>query len=42
MNRRLQSTIRKLKDADGNYLWQPPLAADRSAVQHPITCQWPA
>ena len=32
MNRRLQSTIRKLKDADGNYLWQPPLAADRSAT----------
>ncbi len=24
MNRRTQATIRKLKDADGNYLWQPP------------------
>jgi len=23
-NRRTQATIRKLKDADGNYLWQPP------------------
>ncbi len=32
MNRRLQSTIRKFKDADGNYLWQPPLAADRAAT----------
>jgi HK97 family phage major capsid protein len=32
MNRRLQSTIRKMKDADGNYLWQPPQAADRSAT----------
>jgi HK97 family phage major capsid protein len=32
MNRRLQSTIRKFKDAEGNYLWQPPLAADRAAT----------
>ncbi|MGU3536723.1 phage major capsid protein [Methylobacterium sp. A54F] len=32
MNRRLQSTIRKFKDADGNYLWQPPLTADRPAT----------
>ncbi|GLS46603.1 phage major capsid protein [Methylobacterium brachythecii] len=32
MNRRVQSTIRKFKDADGNYLWQPPSAADRSAT----------
>ncbi len=24
MNRRTQAAIRKLKDADGNYLWQPP------------------
>jgi HK97 family phage major capsid protein len=24
MNRRTQATLRKLKDADGNYLWQPP------------------
>lgn len=24
MNRRTQATIRKLKDADGNYLWSPP------------------
>ncbi|GJD96503.1 phage major capsid protein [Methylobacterium iners] len=31
MNRRVQSAIRKLKDADGNYIWQPPLAADRGA-----------
>jgi HK97 family phage major capsid protein len=26
MNRKTQATIRKLKDADGNYLWQPPAA----------------
>ncbi|MGU3361106.1 phage major capsid protein [Methylobacterium sp. M6A4_1b] len=32
MNRRLQSTIRKFKDADGNYLWQPPLAAGQAAT----------
>ncbi|KQP29435.1 phage major capsid protein [Methylobacterium sp. Leaf100] len=32
MNRRLQSTIRKMKDADGNYLWQPPQGADQSAT----------
>ena len=27
MNRRVQAEIRKLKDADGNYLWQPAAAA---------------
>ncbi|MBX9934431.1 MAG: phage major capsid protein [Methylobacterium sp.] len=32
MNRKVQSAIRKMKDPDGNYLWQPPLAADRSAT----------
>ncbi|KQP61672.1 MULTISPECIES: phage major capsid protein [unclassified Methylobacterium] len=32
MNRKVQSTIRKMKDADGNYLWQPPTAADRGAT----------
>ncbi|AWN41219.1 phage major capsid protein [Methylobacterium durans] len=32
MNRRVQSTIRKFKDADGNYLWQPPLAAGAAAT----------
>ena len=32
MNRRVQSAIRKFKDADGNYLWQPPLSADRAAT----------
>jgi len=26
MNRKTQASIRKLKDADGNYLWQPPAA----------------
>ena len=27
MNRKTQAAIRKFKDADGNYLWQPPAAA---------------
>jgi len=27
MNRKAQSAIRKLKDVDGNYLWQPPAQA---------------
>ncbi|WP_062016497.1 phage major capsid protein [Aureimonas sp. AU4] len=27
MNRRTQSAVRKLKDADGNYLWAPPSVA---------------
>jgi HK97 family phage major capsid protein len=26
MNRRTQAALRKLKDADGNYLWQPATA----------------
>jgi HK97 family phage major capsid protein len=28
MNRKTQGTLRKLKDADGNYLWQPSATAD--------------
>ena len=32
MNRRTQAEIRKLKDADGNYLWQAPAAAGQSAM----------
>lgn len=32
MNRRTQAEIRKLKDADGNYLWQPPAAAGEKAM----------
>lgn len=31
MNRRTQSAVRKLKDADGNYLWQPPAAVGAKA-----------
>ncbi|WP_343313899.1 phage major capsid protein [Brucella sp. BE17] len=31
MNRKTQSTLRKLKDADGNYLWQPPAAIGEKA-----------
>ena len=30
MNRATQATIRKFKDTDGNYLWQPPERADLS------------
>jgi len=32
MNRKTQATIRKLKDADGNYLWQPPAAVGQRAM----------
>ncbi|WEK02782.1 MAG: phage major capsid protein [Candidatus Devosia phytovorans] len=31
MNRKTQGTLRKLKDADGNYLWQPAATADGKA-----------
>ncbi|GHA29358.1 phage capsid protein [Devosia pacifica] len=31
MNRRTQSSLRKLKDADGNYLWQPPTSPEGRA-----------
>jgi len=32
MNRRTQATIRKLKDADGNYIWQPSTAPNGRAT----------
>jgi HK97 family phage major capsid protein len=32
MNRKTQSTIRKFKDATGNYLWQPPAVAGGRAT----------
>ena len=32
MNRKTQAAIRKLKDADGNYLWQPPAAVGQRAM----------
>jgi HK97 family phage major capsid protein len=32
MNRKTQASIRKLKDADGNYLWQPPAAPGNRAM----------
>ncbi len=32
MNRKTQGEIRKFKDADGNYLWQPPAAAGQAAA----------
>jgi len=31
MNRKTQAEIRKLKDADGNYLWQAPATTDQRA-----------
>ncbi|MEM7303628.1 MAG: phage major capsid protein [Pseudomonadota bacterium] len=31
MNRKVQAEIRKLKDADGNYLWQPPATVGGNA-----------
>ncbi|WP_428977128.1 phage major capsid protein [Breoghania corrubedonensis] len=39
MNRSTQAEIRKLKDADGNYLWQPPagVGANASLMNFPIT-----
>src|SRR3954447_8527715 len=32
MNRKVQATIRKFKDAQGNYLWQPPARAGAAAT----------
>jgi len=32
MNRKTQAALRKLKDADGNYLWQPPAAPGSRAM----------
>lgn len=32
LNRKTQSVIRKFKDAQGNYLWQPPATADGVAT----------
>lgn len=39
MNRATQSAIRKFKDADGNYLWQPGLAAGTppTLLNYPVT-----
>lgn len=34
MNRKTQSTIRQFKDADGNYMWQPPAAPGQQAMLH--------
>ena len=31
MNRKTQASIRKFKDAEGNYLWQPPASAGQAA-----------
>ncbi|MDO1581554.1 phage major capsid protein [Rhizobium oryzicola] len=32
MNRKTQGEIRKFKDADGNYLWQPPASVNQPAT----------
>ncbi len=32
MNRKTQGSIRKLKDGEGNYLWQPPASAGQRAM----------
>jgi HK97 family phage major capsid protein len=32
MNRRTQAAIRKIKDGDGNYIWQPPVVAGQRAA----------
>jgi len=39
LNRRTQAAIRKLKDADGNYLWQPAAVAggDASLLGFPVS-----
>lgn len=39
MNRRTQGDIRKFKDADGNYLWQPPTRPGEAAslIGFPVT-----
>ncbi|WP_310620736.1 phage major capsid protein [Flexibacterium corallicola] len=39
LNRNTQANLRKLKDAQGNYLWQPPAATglDASLLGFPIT-----
>ena len=39
MNRKTQSAIRKFKDADGNYLWQPPARPGEAAslIGFPVT-----
>jgi len=38
MSRKTQAAIRKLKDADGNYLWQPPATAgvDATLMNFPL------
>jgi HK97 family phage major capsid protein len=32
MNRKTQAAIRKMKDADGNYLWAPPASASANST----------
>uniref|UniRef100_UPI003BABF934 phage major capsid protein n=1 Tax=Stappia sp. TaxID=1870903 RepID=UPI003BABF934 len=39
MNRRTQAVVRKMKDTDGNYLWQPPasVGAPATLMSFPLT-----
>jgi HK97 family phage major capsid protein len=39
MNRRTQGAVRKMKDGDGNYLWQPPasVGAPATLMSFPLT-----
>ncbi|WP_417770530.1 phage major capsid protein [Stappia sp.] len=39
MNRRTQGAVRKMKDGDGNYLWQPPasVGAPATLMSFPVT-----
>jgi len=41
MNRRTVSTVRKFKDADGNYIWQPAMRSGETAslLGYPVTEQ---
>ncbi len=32
MNRKTQAALRKIKDADGNYMWQPPATPGSRAM----------
>ncbi len=38
MNRSVQAMVRRFKDADGNYIWQPPtgIGAQATILNHPI------
>ena len=37
MNRKTVSAVRKLKDGDGNYIWQPDDAGGSTLLGYPVT-----